>query len=71
MPPGSTPQDRMTLESQLSDKALPQGRFSEPVAGFLYFPVKAIKKKSNGAYEMNYLGDPSGKVQLQILVRNR
>ena len=71
MPPGSTPQDRMTLESQLSDKALPQGSFSEPVAGFLYFPVKAIKKKSNGAYQMNYLGDPSGKVQLRIPVKNR
>lgn len=70
-PPGSTPQDRMILESQLSDKALPQGSFSAPVAGFLYFPVKAIKKKSNGAYQMNYLGDPSGKVQLRIPVKSR
>jgi hypothetical protein len=70
-PPGSAPQDRMLLESQLSDKALPQGSFSEPIAGFLYFPLKAIKKKSNGAYQMNYLGDPLGKVALQIPAKSR
>jgi hypothetical protein len=70
-PPGSAPQDRMILESQLSDKALPQGSFSTPVAGFLYFPIKAIKKKSNSAYQMNYLGDPAGKVQLQVPVKSR
>jgi hypothetical protein len=69
--PGSTPQDRAILESQLSDKALPQGSFTAPVAGFLYFTLKAIKKKSSGIYELDYLGGASGKVQLQVPVKSR
>jgi hypothetical protein len=70
-PPGSMPQDRVVLESQLSGKALPQGSFTAPIAGFLYFPLKAVKKKSSGTYEMDCLSNASGKVQLQVPVRNR
>ncbi|MGA8026595.1 MAG: hypothetical protein WB992_05575 [Bryobacteraceae bacterium] len=65
-PPGSSPYDRQVLEAQLAQRALPQGRFSVPVAGYLYFPASGIKKKSNGAYEIDYMGDDSGKVHLQV-----
>jgi hypothetical protein len=69
--PGSTPQDRAMLESQLSKNALPQGSFRSPVAGFLYFPAKAIKKRSNGTYELIYVSDPVGQVRLQVPVKSR
>ncbi len=70
-PPGSTPYDRMTLESQLTAKALPTGSFTTPVAGFIYFPAKGMKKKSNGAYELDYLSDQTGDVHLQVTTKNR
>ena len=66
LPPGSTPQDRAILESQLSDKALPSGSFSAPIAGFVYFPKKEIKKRTNGAYDLEYMSDSSGHVKLQV-----
>lgn len=67
MPPpsGSTPYDRMTLQQQLAQRAFPSGTFQAPVAGLLYFPSREIKKK-NGAYELDYLGDGSGRIRLQI-----
>ena len=63
-----TPQDRETLEEELDRRALPQGSFTKPVAGFLYFPLKAIKKKSSGTYDLQYLSD-AGKVLLQVPVK--
>jgi hypothetical protein len=41
------------------------------VAGFLYFPLKAIKKKSSGTYDLQYLSDTAGKVLLQVPVKSR
>lgn len=69
--PGVTPQDRETLEGELDNRALPQGSFTKPVAGFLYFPLKAIKKKSSGTYDLQYLSDTAGKVLLQVPVKSR
>jgi hypothetical protein len=71
LPPGATPQDRAILESQLSDKALPSGSFSAPVAGFVYFPRREIKKTTNGAYDLEYLSDPAGRVELRVPAKNR
>lgn len=71
LPPGSTPQDRAILESQLSDKAVPSGSFSAPVAGFVYFPKKEIKKKTNGAYDLEYLSDSGGRVDLRVPAKTR
>ncbi|HZQ50966.1 MAG TPA: hypothetical protein VFB14_02155 [Bryobacteraceae bacterium] len=71
LPPGSTPQDRAILESQLSDKALPSGSFSAPVAGFVYFPKKEVKKKTNGAYDLEYLSDSSGRVELRVPAKGK
>lgn len=70
VPPGVTPQDRETLEGELDSRALPQGSFTKPVAGFLYFPLKAIKKKSSGTYDLQYLSDTTGKVLLQVPVKS-
>lgn len=68
---GGTSRDRAILESQLADKALPEGSFSKPVAGFVYFPAKEIRKKANGRYDLEYLSDSSGKVQLQVSAKSR
>jgi hypothetical protein len=68
--PGSTPFDRMTLQQQLAQRALPDGTFSAPVAGFLYFPSKELKKK-NGVYELEYLAGGSDTVRLQVPVKAR
>jgi hypothetical protein len=60
----------MTLQQQLAQRAFPSGTFGAPVAGFLYFPAKEVKKK-NGAYELDYLGDVSAKVRLQVPAKAR
>lgn len=69
-PPGSTPYDRMTLQQQLAARAFPSGTFGAPVAGFLYFPSREIKKK-NGAYELDYLGDVSARIRLRVPAKAR
>jgi len=68
--PGSTPQDRAALENQLADKSLPQGSFTVPVAGFLYFPADLLKK-AKGDYDLQYLNDASGKVDLVVPAKSR
>jgi hypothetical protein len=68
-PSGSTPYDRMTLEQQLAQRALAAGSFSTPVAGFLYFPAKELKKKT-GVYELEYLAN-GGTVHLRVPTKAR
>ena len=43
-PSGSTEKDRSVMETELSEKGLPEGSASAPVAGFVYFPVTPKKK---------------------------
>jgi hypothetical protein len=38
--------DRAVAEAQLTDKGLPEGKVSSPVAGYLYFPIVPKKKQS-------------------------
>jgi hypothetical protein len=52
--PGSTEADRKTMELELSEKGLPEGTTSAPVAGHLYFP---IAKKKNAQYQLEYTVD--------------
>ena len=40
----STDRDRDTMELELSEKGLPEGTASAPVAGYLYFPLSSTKK---------------------------
>ncbi|HEV8146542.1 MAG TPA: hypothetical protein VGP79_09185 [Bryobacteraceae bacterium] len=58
---GSAKADR--IEQQLRDKALPEGKTTAPVAGYLYFP----KKGANGPGELKYIRN-SIQVVLQLPV---
>jgi hypothetical protein len=53
--PGSTDQDRTAMEQELADKALPEGKTTRAVAGYLYFPKPTAKQK-NAAYEITWYG---------------
>jgi hypothetical protein len=45
--PGSTDNDRRTMELELSEKALPEGNASAPVSGYLYFSLPSNKEKKS------------------------
>lgn len=49
--------DADRMESQLEKWALPEGKTTSPVAGYLYFPVSA--KRSKGALELQFTHDGS------------
>ncbi len=49
--PGSSERDRKTMEQELSEKGLPEGQASAPVAGYLYFPMNW---KKNAQYQLQY-----------------
>ncbi len=48
---GGTEADRKTMETELRDKSLPQGEMTQPVSGYLYFPVSTNKKVQ---YDLEY-----------------
>lgn len=50
--PASTDRDRDTMELELSEKGLPEGTASAPVAGYLYFPLAS--KKKNTTHQLEY-----------------
>ncbi len=50
--PGSTDRDRDTMETELTEKGLPEGSASAPVAGYLYFPI--AKKKKDAKLLLEY-----------------
>jgi hypothetical protein len=62
--PGSTDRDRATMQQELEDKALPEGKTSHAVAGYLFFPRPAGKLK-NAVWELTYYGE-GGKIRLLI-----
>jgi hypothetical protein len=49
--PASTEQDRSAMEAELSEKGLPEGTISAPVAGYVYFPISS---KNKGAMQLEY-----------------
>jgi len=51
---GSTREDLVSMETELSEKGLPEGTATAPVAGHLYFP---ISKKKNVKYQIEYTMD--------------
>jgi hypothetical protein len=53
--PASTDRDRTTMEQELADKALPEGKTTRAVAGYLYFP-KPTARQRNAAYEITWYG---------------
>jgi hypothetical protein len=50
--PGSSEKDRVVMETELSEKGLPEGATATPVAGYLYFPISGAKK---GTYQLEYM----------------
>jgi hypothetical protein len=49
--PGVSDKDRSVMETELSEKAIPEGTASAPVSGYVYFPI-ALKKKVE--YQLEY-----------------
>jgi hypothetical protein len=52
--PGVSDKDRTVMETELSEKALPEGATPAAVSGYVYFPV-ALKKKTE--YQLEYTVD--------------
>jgi hypothetical protein len=59
---GGTEGDRKTMETELRDKSLPQGEVTQPVSGYLYFPVSTGKKVR---YELEYTSNGQN-IRLQL-----
>jgi len=49
--PASTDKDRAVMETELSEKGLPEGTTSTPISGYVYFP---IARKKNARLEIQY-----------------
>jgi hypothetical protein len=52
--PGSTDLDRSTMQQELGDKGLPEGKTTQAVAGYLYFPRPASAKHTRATYNLTY-----------------
>ena len=52
--PASTDKDRAVMETELSEKGLPEGVASAPVSGYVYFP---IARKKNASLQLEYVLD--------------
>jgi hypothetical protein len=50
--PGSSEKDRAVMETELSEKGLPEGATAAPVAGYLYFPISRTQKAT---YQLEYM----------------
>ena len=61
--PASSEKDRAVMETELSDKGLPEGDTKTPIAGYVYFLVPQGKKKVT--YQLQYVVNGS-KVMLEL-----
>ena len=61
--PGSTDRDRDVMNQELTDKMLPDGKTSDPVAGYVYFRLPA--KARTSALELQYFA-AGGKVRVLL-----
>jgi len=52
--PGVSDRDRGVMETELAEKALPEGSALSPIAGYIYFPISAKKKAE---YQLEYVFD--------------
>lgn len=53
---GTAPEDRKVMETELSDKEIPAGVYSERVCGYLYFPVTEKNRKKSYLFESTLNG---------------
>ena len=51
-PQSASEKDPATVEAELTDKGLPEGKASSPVAGYLYFPI--LSRKKHTAFQLDY-----------------
>jgi len=63
--PASTNQDRSVMQQELEDKGLPQGRTTQPVAGYLFFPKPSSNRKADATYDLTYYS-AMGQVSLVV-----
>jgi hypothetical protein len=63
--PASTNQDRSTMEQELGDKGLPEGKTMQAVAGYLYFPRPASKTQTRSNFTLTYYA-AEGEVTLVV-----
>lgn len=63
--PASTDQDRSTMQQELEDKGLPEGKTTQAVAGYLYFPRPASAKHTRSTYSLTYYA-AEGQVSLAV-----
>lgn len=62
--PGSTDRDQATMEQELRDKVLPEGKATQPVAGYLFFP-RPNGKARNALYELEWFRE-NGKLRISV-----
>ena len=55
-PPGSSDRDQWITQRELEVKALPAGKATQAVAGYLYFPKSGAKNR-NASYELDWYSD--------------
>ena len=63
-PSGSTDRDQWIMRRELEDKALPAGKVTQAVAGYLYFPQSASKNRT-ALYQLNWYSD-TAKVSVAV-----
>jgi hypothetical protein len=63
--PASTDQDRSTIQQELGDKGLPEGKTTQAVAGYLYFPKPARAMHTRSTYTLTYYA-AEGQVSLAV-----
>lgn len=56
IPPQIASKDRAVIETELTEKGLPSGEITGPVAGYLYFPIPSTRKKYTVS-ALEYIGD--------------
>jgi hypothetical protein len=65
-PPGPGPvMDGAAIRQELEDLGLPEGRTTQEVAGYLFFPRPDSAKKDAGGYHLTYYA-PDGQITLTI-----
>ncbi len=54
---GAAPEDRRVMETELSEKEMPVGLYSERVCGYLFFPVAEKNRKKSYLFEGTLSGE--------------
>lgn len=63
-PPGASDRDQWAKQRELEDKALPVGKVTQAVAGYLYFP-KSSGKNRNTVFNLDWYSD-TAKLSLPV-----